>query len=185
MPVTTYAGIDYGFGKTNISPEGIRFGVISQNEVLQAWADSSEPEYPVTEVECPECSWPNTFESVGEEQKCTNCGAELEELFEHEAELAEPSCYISNKDGYEMSSDQVGDIFITKSPYFTYAQFCSPCAPGACYLMNWLDTASMAPVPLGNRCFCLGHDFFEDGKAPYPVHSVATGCLVEPDAVKP
>jgi len=30
-----------------------------------------------------------------------------------------------------------------------------------------------------NACYCFGHDWFEDGKAPYPVYSVETGELVE------
>lgn len=39
-------GIDYGLGTTNIDLEtGIRYGVISQNEVLQAWADDAEADY--------------------------------------------------------------------------------------------------------------------------------------------
>lgn len=40
----SYQGIDYGLGKTNIDTKtGIRYGVISQHSILQAWADSSEP----------------------------------------------------------------------------------------------------------------------------------------------
>ena len=75
----------------------------------------------------------------------------------------------------EQSADDV-DIFVCKSPYFTYAQFCSPCAPGAGYLLNPLTE----PDP-GNKAYCFGHDWFESGKAPYPVYSVETGELVRPD----
>jgi hypothetical protein len=40
---TTKRGIDYGNGMTNKDRDtGIRYGVISQNDVLQAWADSSD-----------------------------------------------------------------------------------------------------------------------------------------------
>jgi hypothetical protein len=40
------AGIDYGLGTTNVdTATGIRYGVIHQGEILQAWADSSEPYY--------------------------------------------------------------------------------------------------------------------------------------------
>src|SRR5262245_47880068 len=39
-------GIDYGMGATNIDKDnGIRYGVIPQHEVLQAWCDSSEADY--------------------------------------------------------------------------------------------------------------------------------------------
>ena len=33
----------------------------------------------------------------------------------------------------------------------------------------------------GVRAFCFGHDWFEEGKAPYPVFSVATGKRVRPE----
>lgn len=33
----------------------------------------------------------------------------------------------------------------------------------------------------GVKTYCVGHDWFEDGKAPYPVYSVATGELVAPE----
>ncbi len=47
-------GIDYGNGLTNIDhSNGIRYGVIPANEVLQAWCDSSEPDY--GEPHCPKC----------------------------------------------------------------------------------------------------------------------------------
>ncbi len=62
------------------------------------------------------------------------------------------------------------DIFITKSPYYTLCQFCSPCAPGAGYLM---DRGTV-------KAYCFGHDWFEGGKAPYPVYDVKTGRKVKP-----
>jgi hypothetical protein len=144
-----YKGIDYGMGQTNIDTStGIRYGVISQHEVLQAWADSSEPIYP---------------EDLEHEDDCDY------------NEMAEAIGYEYTGDGYEASCGEDGDIFITKSPFYTYAQFCSPCAPGACYLMTPVE-----PDP-ANKCYCFGHDWFEDGKAPYPVYSVKTGKIVEPD----
>ena len=45
--MATNKGIDYGLGKTNIDPKtNIRYGVICQNDVGQAWYDSCEPVYP-------------------------------------------------------------------------------------------------------------------------------------------
>ena len=47
------AGIDYGMGTVNVDrTNGIRYGVISQHSVVQAWADSAESEY--GEPTCPE-----------------------------------------------------------------------------------------------------------------------------------
>jgi len=137
--MTANKGIDYGLGKTNIDlKNNIRYGVISQNEVLQAWCDSCEPVYP-------------------------------DDVDLDEDDCIEPAGYIYQGDGYVCECGDDGDIFVTKSLYYTYAQFCSPCAPGACYLMNPLDE-----LDEGNKCYCLGHDWFESGKAPYKVYSVET-----------
>jgi hypothetical protein len=169
----SYAGIDYGLGTTNINKEtSIRYGVIHQNEVLQAWADSSEPNYPDEgESECPECG--AMYEGKTGESVTCECGEEFEiELNEY----IEPYGYsvVSEECTAECSSD--GDIFVIKSLYYTYAQFCSPCAPGACYLMNPLDTKEG-----NNKCYCFGHDWFDNGKAPYPVYSVETDEEVQPE----
>lgn len=135
---TNYVGIDYGRGITNIDAKtGIRFGVIHQNNVLQAWADSSEPYY-------------------GE----LNEGEELDDF-------AEPLSFVYDGDGYTAESDDYGDIFITKSPYYTTCAFCSPCAPGAGDVMATRED--------GIKTYCFDHDWFEGGKAPYPVYSVKTG----------
>ena len=86
-----------------------------------------------------------------------------------EDDCIEPVGYAYQGDGYVCESDEYGDIFVTKSPYYTYAEFCSPCAPGACYLKSPLDEKDD-----NNKCYCLGHDWFELGKAPYKVYSVET-----------
>jgi hypothetical protein len=64
------------------------------------------------------------------------------------------------------------DIFVMSSPYFTRASYCSPCAPGACYLLS--------PDEDGDKAYCFGHDWFKDGKAPYPVFLVASGEEIKP-----
>ena len=136
------AGIDYGMGTSNIDHNtGIRYGVISQNEVLQAWADSSEPDYGMPEEnELPED--------------------------------AEPMGFYLDNGKYEAYCGDDGDIFITKSPFYTFSKFCSPCAPGAGYLMN--------PIDGGAKTYCFGHKWFEDMQAPYPVYSILTGEEIKP-----
>lgn len=181
--MTTYKGIDYGLGQANIDKAtGIRNGVIPQGEVLQAWCDSSEPYYgdaKHNEFECPDCGIDNRADKWDDSITC-QCG------HEYEAELpdcAEPISHYYESDGYACEAGDSGDIFICKSPYFTYAQFCSPCAPGACYLLNPLDVPEEHDRSefAGNRAYCFGHDWFESGKAPYRVYSVATGAIVNPD----
>ena len=62
-------------------------------------------------------------------------------------------------------------MWFTRSPYFTRAAFCSPCAPGACHLAN--------PREDGERAYCPGPDWFDDeNPAPFPIYSVATGEIV-------
>lgn len=141
-----YKGIDYGRGKTNVDKEtGIRYGVINQNEVLQAWADSSEPYYL-----CKGCVESSDEDEPREDAECDGC--------------VPLSWYIDDKE-YQADCGESGDIFIYKSPYYTLAQLCSPCAPGACYLMS--------PCTAGEKAYCFGHDWFDDEQTPYPVYRVS------------
>jgi rubredoxin len=174
----TYVGIDYGHGQTNVDPKnGIRFGVIGQNAVLQAWADSSEPVYdPAT---CPKCG--NNAEDFDSDQcqdgweysqGCTDymCKSCMYVFDSSEAFGDEPNGYVYSGEGYEMCNCLDSDIMITKSPFYTHAQFCSPCVPGAGNLDN--------PIEDGVKTYCVGHDWFEDNKAPYPVYKVESDELV-------
>jgi len=172
-------GIDYGMGKTNIDHKtGIRYGVIPQNDVLQAWADDSEAVYPDPEmIECPECEGSGTMADTsggtpeGFTCDCPECEGSGEVQDDEAYENSEPTHYEYTQDGYNATCGDDGDIFITKSPYYTRAKFCSPCAPGACYLRDYIED--------GEKAYCFGHDWFEDGKAPYPVYRVADDTLVE------
>jgi len=97
--------------------------------------------------------------------------------FDHEDEdYIDPiSWYIDYEDLQAECSDDYGDIFITKSPYYTWCQYCSPCAPGAGYLVNWTEEG------VGAKAYCFDHDWFDSGKAPYPVYRVSDGSFVAPD----
>ena len=146
-------GIDYGMGETNIDREThIRYGVIPQNDVLQAWADSSEAEYPCEMCECEQG-----------DDTCSNsdCGSGF---------------YLDDGEYKASQSQDDTDIFILKSPYYTHAQFCSPCAPGAGHLGT--------PCEDGPKTYCFGHDWFEDNKAPYPVFRVDNDEEVLAESVK-
>lgn len=173
------SGIDYGMGTTNVDKSnGIRYGVISQNEVLQAWCDESELEYPDPEpADCDTCGGEGSIrdpDPEGDYITCEDCdgtgNAEDDGGFD---DFGEPIGAVYEGDGYAAScSGDSGDIFIVKSPFYTHAKFCSPCAPGAVYLMN--------PDPDGAKGYCFGHDWFDEGEAPYPVYRVDTGELVPP-----
>jgi hypothetical protein len=149
-----HIGIDYGMGTTNRDPaNGIRYGVISQHDITQAWSDSSEAVYP--EIEEPEDAEDGDF-----------C-----------ADYAEPIGYTYSGDGYELQDCLDSDVVVLKSPFYTFARFCSPCVPGACSLNS--------PMDGGAQCYALGHDWFYDSEpamAPYPVYSVMTDREVFPDS---
>lgn len=65
------------------------------------------------------------------------------------------------------------DLFVIKSPYYTLAPLCSPCAPNACYLRDGIkeDEINKHDEPKqgsgGIETYCLPEDWFEDGKCPY------------------
>lgn len=164
MNTTTYTGIDYGLNRTNKNHEtGIRFGVISQNS-----CDFEALEF--------SGGFDNAY-TAAYDAAVKEAEAESENEDEFNEDKFEP--YIENA-GFLLENEQYAiqdcldtDLMICKSPYFSYAQFCSPCVPGACNLESPLETQEE-----NNKCYCLGHDWFEGNKAPYPVYSVETGELI-------
>ena len=200
MSKCDYAGIDYGRGMSNVDGStGIRYGVIHQGEVLQVWADESEANY--GDPRCPKCGG-EVVDLVGlgneeielrddDDRLITADEIDDWEFAEHEcAEYACIQCkYVFGSESampeepYSFSYDQDGyaceqghddwDIFILKSPYYTWCQYCSPCAPGAGYVMNWMEPGK------GIKAYCFDGSWFEHNKAPYPVYRVDTDELVE------
>lgn len=174
---TDYPGIDYGLGAINIDPEtGIRFGVISMNALAcYAW-ESFEADY--GEPTCPKCG--NEVVDYDDEKHgdydhfnydhgtCCDYACETcTHILESETCFGdEPNGYTLNDGEYQASVDSYNDVIVLKSPYYTYAQFCSPCMPGAGHLEN--------PCPAGPKTYCLDKSWFDGAKAPYPVFSVET-----------
>jgi hypothetical protein len=175
---TEYAGIDYSRGTANVDVEtDIHYGVISQREVLQAWVNSSAGEYiracPHCGTELPSNDLEDLEQNDDEEYLCPSCKAILTD---RDFDLDEPAAFVLNDGKYQaQQSYDDPDIFILKSPYYTFAQFCSPCAPGAGYLKNFMDKDQGGP-----KTYCFGHNWFDDRTAPYPVYRVSDDSLVEP-----
>lgn len=82
----------------------------------------------------------------------------------------------------EMGTDS-GDIFVIKSPFFTYCKACSPCAPNAGYLTDSVTKEEFENDPRNKggicsiytgfkKAYCLPDDWFENGKAPYEYFKV-------------
>lgn len=162
-----YTGLDYAFGKANVdATTGIRYGVLNQGEILQAWVDASEPIYT---NDCPYCG-AALDDCVIEGETCPECDAELAS-----GDFDDAVClgFELDDNEYKATCGEDGDIFIMKSPYYTLCGYCSPCAPGAGDLS--------APMDNGIRAYCFGHDWFEGGKAPYRVFRVDDDTEVFPD----
>jgi hypothetical protein len=179
-------GIDYGRGVTNIdAATHIRYGVISQHTVGQAWYDNAEDVYD-DEAHCPVCGESMAAE-VGGGWVCSEHGARDDDDFCD----AEPLGQHYEAEGYVLANCLDSDIMVVKAPYYTYAPHCSPCVPGA----GNLDEAERVAPKIthaangtqtvewrgGTQTYCLGHDWFERHVAPYPVFSVETGREVMPE----
>ena len=181
----SYPGIDYANGIANIDAEtSIRYGVIHMHDVLQAWDESSEPVY--ADTVCPECGRgltdASSLDDQGWAEKDLCCESCERSYWSDEVLPDEPIGWNLQGEGYDAWQEQGDcDIFITMSPFYTYAQFCSPCAPGAGHLGNALklrDGESLeqyeerAIAEGWPKTYCFGDDWFDGGKAPYPVFKV-------------
>jgi len=187
MSKTDYKGIDYGGGMVNVDGStGIRFGVIQHDKVGQAWWDESEANY--HDPECPGCGGKcieydeDEHERYKDSPRLSTWGGHADyvcedcELIFDQGEVCpeEPYSFSYDKDGYacEQGYDDP-DIFILKSPFYTWCQYCSPCAPGAGYITNHMEPGE------GIKAYCFDKSWFEDEKAPYPVYRVEDDSLVE------
>jgi hypothetical protein len=182
-------GIDWTLpgSSTNRNMEtGIRYGVISQHSVMPEALDSVEYDY--AGPNCPKCGNDALDFAQFENENETWIEANLEQcehghgcddyicqdcmyIFDSGEAFSDESIGFHLDDGeYKLTDCLDSDIFVIDSPYYTLAQFCSPCVPGAGNLDNYMDC--------GVKTYCLGHDWFEDGIAPYPVYRVSDGVQV-------
>lgn len=170
-------GIDYG---SNFDPEtGIHYGIIPMNDLSEYAWESFESDY--GEATCPQCG-----NAAKDSSGLTGEETELAESFEYDgcddyvcfdceryidssnAFPEEPIGQTYERTGYVLSVDSQNECWVLKSPYYTYAQYCSPCAPGAGYLRNALPEDRGAP-----KVYCLGPEWFDNGNAPYWVYKVS------------
>lgn len=181
-------GIDYGMGKQNIDNEtGIRFGFIPMND-LASWAwDDIESHGTDLDFEDHKdqlkkdlsSAINNVLDEYGHDRNNDSdelAGEIVENLEWDNYQGSQGDCtrYLYEHDGYKVQVCGDGDAFVLKSPYYTNAPFCSPCAPGAGYLRDGSAEGDC-------KAYCMGHDWFEDQVAPYPVFRVDNDQLVQAD----
>ncbi len=161
--------IDWGRGTVNVAENGFRFGIIPHHAVGASWYEESQGVYPQG---CPKCGSADFEENEDGELCCQDCEytGEADEFWAEEAR----SFNYSDQEYLITQDAESPDIWVMKSPYYTVTEFCSPCAPGAGYLM---DSHDEGPC----EALCLGHEWFEEGQAPYRVFSVETREEVFPE----
>ena len=187
--MTNYPGIDYAGPCSTVNRDietDIRYGVISCHSLGDGLYDAQEMDYGAPT--CPKCGNPaldsghndipatqdrDDWDYHGNDFACIDCKYTF---WADEAYADEPCGWTINDDEYQVINCLDNDAMVIKSPYYTLAQFCSPCVPGA----GNLDNACEA----GPRTYCFGHDWFDGNVAPYPVYLVSTGELVPASQVK-
>lgn len=122
-----------------------------------------------------DCGGHKEWHDEGRDYACLSCARS----FDSDDAYGEEALGFNLDDG-EYKAHQGGDdcdVFILESPYYTFAQYCSPCAPGACYLRNPVDSN-------GPKAYCFGPDWFDSERpCPYPVYRVDNDeCIYTPPA---
>ena len=184
MKETDYAGIDYsGPGSTvNRDAEtGIRYGMISQNSVCSdAVADVCyngvdegflyAKEQMTADVKNAIIQAMDAYGTM-DDDTAQQWASDIVEGDGFEwADCQESGPFSYEHEGYKLQTTSDNNLWVFKSPYYTRAQFCSPCVPGA----GNLDCFCNA----GPKTYCLHHDWFEDEKAPYDIWSVESNELI-------
>lgn len=182
MSKTTYAGLNYaGFTGTNQDKEtGIHYGVISQNSICpEALPDIYDGPHSTDLYYKLYCEEMRTLLSKGIHDALDDTSVRARDI----DAIVESACdELENSLGDSYQNDEVCphyddgkyvigkcldfDFFVTKSPYYTFAAYCSPCCPGAGNLDSY--------CPDGPKTYCLGPEWFDDEKAPYPCFEVKT-----------
>ena len=185
---TNYAGIDYSCGLANSdAATGIHYGVISQNSIMPEALDDimthgedvAYEEALNEAIKAAKTEWEsegNDPDDFDEDEAAQN----FADNYQSDGGLND---YVYERDGYKLTGCLDYYIFVLVSPYYTYAQVCSPCVPGAVNLDSPFesgDYATQAETAGFPKGYCLGHDWFEGDMAPYPVYSVETGEEVTP-----
>lgn len=171
------------YGITNMNPEtGIHFGAISLNSLSGDSVGEAESIYPEeVEIDCENESCRTSFNvplsSSGESVTCPQC-RHTWELSPYEFDCIEPiglDLTANDSDYTTEYSESLNCFFVTKSPFYTFARACSPCAPNAGDLDSPCDSGN------GLKTYCLGYDFFDEySPCPYVCYMVKDESRVDP-----
>ncbi len=155
---------------------GYRYGVISPHSINQdalgdVYANGIDPHYEAGKEELLN-DIKELCENHNLDYERINTDSFVDEFSDNYQDGGDGQCDYSDKEyTLHVSGDNFG-IFVMKSPYYTYCRGCSPCAPGAGDLDASFDPDEYEITEAYHRTLCLGHDWFDDGKAPYRVFRV-------------
>lgn len=196
-------GIDYGHGKTNIDLKtGIRYGIISQHSVNPDAMDdvyrgdnltySDAVDDLLEQVEAALFGiLRNTAMRREQAKDVARQAAEslLDDVGGDAVGETDNAIYGYSQDGYELRTTSDNELFVFKSPFYTYARYCSPCVPGAGNLDN-ATQSELENYPTDKPCcgdrydpehnmkdygaktYCLDNTWFDGGQSPYPFWKV-------------
>ena len=126
----------------------IHYGVIHCQHVIEMWMEKSIDVY--ENEKCKECG----KEIVPFSSTCENCKAEIEEDV---WEGIEPIGHEYWNGKYLMTAGDNMDVFVIKSPYYTWCRPCSSCTPNAGYIIDQTEEGE------GIKTYCPGPRWYEDG----------------------
>ena len=152
---TQYAGIDYGLGQSNIdTTTGIRYGMIAQQSLMgealdEVFTNGNDLGFENAEAELKDklkAALSDYFSdhAWGDAGKPTRLAQAVDDAFDaldgwaDNIESNGPMHYES--DGLTLQTTERGELWVFASPYYTHAQFCSPCVPAPATLIRLVRT---------------------------------------------
>jgi hypothetical protein len=179
--MTNYVGIDYSGPGSTVNRDvetGIRYGMISQNSVMPEALDDvfsngedlgfeTMKQQAKDELAKAIASAVDPYGQIGDPDELA---AEIIDNAVEWHDIDESGPYLYEEGVLKVQTTSNNEMWVFKSSFYTRAQFCSPCVPGAGNLDKFCED--------GPKTYCLGPDWFEGGKAPYNIWSVETDELV-------
>ena len=105
---------------------GIRYGIYPSRLLADWVVGELEPVYYYV------CECGKEFgNDYPEHEHCPECGEEFTRCY---WDSIEPVGWVLESDGIEAEMDELGDLWVYKSPVCTWGSHASPCAPGAVYI---------------------------------------------------
>lgn len=160
---------------------GIHFGVISPHSINQETLSDLCDKSTDTIYEASKKDFLKDLESFCDEHnidfKNINEDSFIDEFNQNYENDYHGYEYEDKEYSLHISDDNFG-IFVMKSPFFTYTQQCSPCAPGAGDLDSPITKEEYEKLPHDSfmygavKSYCLPDVYFDNDKAPYDYFEV-------------